>query len=88
MMLRTDYAGGQPQSPVAGTVFDDILVQNARRSGDRYDHRSGIGVWGNEGAEAGQGPAVGEATFHNLRFVNVHEPIRNTTSTFRLSIGP
>jgi hypothetical protein len=38
--------------------------------------------------EPGQGPAVGSATFHNLTFNNVFQPIRNTTSTFTINVNP
>ncbi|WP_079251950.1 discoidin domain-containing protein [Streptomyces sp. MP131-18] len=82
IMFQTNYVGGQPEHPVTDTVLTDVTISGARRSGDRYDHKSGMAVWANEMAEPGQGPAVGEATFVNLTLTGNDEDFRNTTSTF------
>ena len=58
------------------------------QSGDAYNAKSGWGIWANEMPEAGQGPAVGSATFNNLTFTNVFQNVRNTTSTFTVTINP
>ncbi|MED7951073.1 discoidin domain-containing protein [Streptomyces sp. BE303] len=88
IMFQTNYVGGQPQFPVADTVFSNISISGARRSGDASDARSGIGVWANELPEPGQGPAVGSVTFDHLRFSDNHQNIRNTTSTFTIKVNP
>ncbi|MEU0087465.1 hypothetical protein [Streptomyces sp. NPDC006274] len=36
----------------------------------------------------GQGPAVGEVTFNCLRLHDNAQDIRNTTSTFKISVNP
>jgi hypothetical protein len=38
--------------------------------------------------EAGQGPAVGSVTSNNLRMSNNFQNIKNTTSTFTITINP
>ncbi|WP_419998709.1 discoidin domain-containing protein [Streptomyces boninensis] len=88
VMFQTKYTGTQPENPVKDTVLRDVTIRDARRSGDAYDHKSGIGIWVNELPEPGQGPAVGEATFHNLKLINCAEEIRNKTTTFKLNILP
>ncbi|NGN67793.1 Secreted glycosyl hydrolase [Streptomyces sp. A7024] len=88
VMFQTKYTGSQPENPVKDTILRDVTIRDARKSGDAYDHKSGIGIWVNEMAEAGQGPAVGEATFHNLKLINCAEDIRNRTTTFKLNILP
>nr|WP_228084235.1 discoidin domain-containing protein [Streptomyces sp. MA3_2.13] len=88
IMFQTNYVGGQAEYPVADTILTDVTISGARRSGDAYDHKSGIGVWANEMAEAGQGPAVGEATFNNLVLDGNAEDFRNTTSTFEFHLNP
>ncbi|WP_316743640.1 discoidin domain-containing protein [Streptomyces sp. MK7] len=88
VMFQTNYSGGQPQYPIKDTVFTDVSVSGARRSGDAYDAKSGFGLWANEMPEAGQGPAVGEVTFNGLKLTNNAVDIRNTTSTFKININP
>jgi hypothetical protein len=88
IMFQTNYSGGQPQFPIKDTVFTDISITGARRSGDTWDAKSGFGVWANEKPEEGQGPAVGEATFNCLRTSGNAQDIRNTTSTFKLTVNP
>ncbi|WP_207782219.1 discoidin domain-containing protein [Phytoactinopolyspora limicola] len=84
IMFQTNYVGGQPQNPVTDTVLTNVSITGAQRSGDEYDHKSGIGIWVNEMPEAGQGPAVGSATFSNLTLSGNAEDVRNSTDTFTL----
>ncbi|QID34691.1 glycosyl hydrolase [Streptomyces albus] len=86
IMFQTNYVGQQPQNPVEDTELTDVTVSGARRSGDEYDKKSGFGIWVNEMPEPGQGPAVGAATFRGLTLRDNAEDIRNTTSTFQLTI--
>ena len=89
IMFQTQYPNpNTPGFPITDTVFTNITISNVVRSGDQFDAKSGWGIWANEMPEAGQGPAVGSATFHNLTFNNVHQPIRNTTSTFTITVNP
>lgn len=87
IMFQTNYVGGQPQNPVTDTVFTNVSITGARKSGDQFDAKSGFGIWVNELPEPGQGPAVGSATFNNLRMSNNAQDIKNTTSTFNLVIN-
>jgi hypothetical protein len=86
VMFQTNYSGGQPQFPVKDTIFTDVSITNSRKSGDAFDTKSGFGIWANELPEPGQGPAVGEATFRNLRMSGNAQDIRNTTSTFKINV--
>ncbi|MBY8840483.1 discoidin domain-containing protein [Streptomyces sp. SP2-10] len=86
VMFQTNYVGGQPQFPVKDTIFTDISITGSKKSGDAFDAKSGFGIWANELPEPGQGPAVGEATFRNLRMSGNAEDIRNKTSTFKINI--
>ncbi|GLW05948.1 glycosyl hydrolase [Microtetraspora sp. NBRC 13810] len=88
IMFQTNYVGGQPQFPVTDTVFTNVSITGAAKSGDAYDAKSGYGIWVNEMPEPGQGPARGSATFNNLQMSNNAVNIRNTTSTFTLNINP
>ncbi|MBO9556400.1 discoidin domain-containing protein [Cellulomonas sp.] len=81
IMFQTNYVGGQPQNPITDTTFTNVSISGARKSGDAWDAKSGFGIWVNEMPEAGQGPAVGSATFTNLRLSNNAQDIRNTTTT-------
>lgn len=85
-MFQTNYVGGQPQFPVKDTIFTDVSITDSKKSGDAFDAKSGFGIWANELPEPGQGPAVGEAVFRNLRMNGNAQDIRNTTSTFRIII--
>ncbi|SBT39127.1 discoidin domain-containing protein [Micromonospora auratinigra] len=85
IMFQTKYTGGQPENPITDTVLTNVSISGARRSGDAFDARSGFGIWVNEMPEAGQGPAVGSATFTNLRLSDNYQDIRNTTSTFTIT---
>jgi flagellar hook assembly protein FlgD len=84
VMFQTNYVGNQPQNPVQDTVFTNVNISGAQRSGDAFDAKSGIGIWVNELPEPGQGPAVGSATFTGLTLSNNVQDIRNTTSTFTI----
>ncbi|MFI9638691.1 discoidin domain-containing protein [Micromonospora sp. NPDC051925] len=88
IMFQSNYSGGQATQAVTDTVFTNISISGAQRSGDAFDARSGFGIWANELPEAGQGPAVGAATFTNVRFSNNVQNIRNTTSTFTITVNP
>ncbi|GIG21001.1 glycosyl hydrolase [Cellulomonas chitinilytica] len=85
IMFQTNYVGGQPQNPITDTTFTNVSISGARKSGDAWDAKSGFGIWVNEMPEAGQGPAVGSATFTNLRLSNNAQDIKNTTSTFTIN---
>ncbi|HEY0451940.1 discoidin domain-containing protein [Actinophytocola sp.] len=85
IMFQTNYVGGQPQFPVADTVFTNVSISGARKSGDAFDAKSGFGIWVNEMPEAGQGPAVGSVTFTNLVLTNNAQDIKNTTTTFTIN---
>ncbi|MCT2583947.1 discoidin domain-containing protein [Actinophytocola gossypii] len=84
IMFQTDYVGGQPLYPVADTVFTDVTISGARKSGDEFDAKSGFGIWVNELPEAGEGPARGSVTFNNLTLRDNAVDIRNTTDTFTI----
>ncbi|MFG2052592.1 discoidin domain-containing protein [Micromonospora sp. NPDC048930] len=85
IMFQTKYTAGQPENPITDTVFTNVSISGAKRSGDAFDAKSGFGIWVNEMPESGQGPAVGSATFTNLRLTDNYQDIRNTTSTFTLN---
>ncbi|GAA4686720.1 discoidin domain-containing protein [Promicromonospora umidemergens] len=85
IMFQTQYLGGQPVNPIEDTVFTDVSISGAQRSGDQYDDRSGYGLWANPMPEAGQGPAVGSVTFNGLTFENNYRDIENPTSTFTIN---
>lgn len=87
IMFQTKYNGSQPENPITDTVFTNVSISGARRSGDAFDAKSGFGIWVNELPEQGQGPAVGSATFVNLRLTDNWQDIRNTTSTFTINRG-
>ncbi|WP_198601482.1 discoidin domain-containing protein [Streptomyces sp. MH60] len=88
IMFQTNYASGQPQYPIKDTVFTDVSVTGAHKSGDAFDAKSGFGLWANEMPEGGQGPAVGEVTFNGLKLSDNAVDIRNTTSTFKIIRNP
>ncbi|MDI1462528.1 discoidin domain-containing protein [Catellatospora sp. KI3] len=82
IMFQSKYP---EQKPVTDTIFTNVRISGAQKSGDAYDAKSGIGIWVNEMPEAGQGPAIGSATFTNLTFSNNFQNIRNTTTTFTIT---
>jgi hypothetical protein len=85
IMFQTKYTGGQPENTITDTVFTNVSISGAHRSGDAFDAKSGYGIWANEMPEPGQGPAVGSVTFTNLRLSDNYQDIRNTTSTFTIN---
>ncbi|MGW0804896.1 discoidin domain-containing protein [Nonomuraea sp. NPDC002799] len=87
IMFQTGYTGGTPLNPVKDTTFTNVSISGAQKSGDAFDAKSGFGIWVNELPEPGQGPAVGAATFTGLRFSNNAQNIKNTTSTFTLTVN-
>ncbi|MFJ8806980.1 discoidin domain-containing protein [Streptomyces sp. NPDC102490] len=88
IMFQTNYVQGRPQYPITDTVFTDVSVTGAHKSGDAFDAKSGFGLWANEMPEGGQGPAVGEVTFNGLKLSDNAVDIRNTTSTFKIIRNP
>ncbi|GAA3435693.1 CARDB domain-containing protein [Kutzneria kofuensis] len=86
IMFQTDYIGGQPAYPITDTEFDHVSISGAHRSGDAFDAKSGFGLWANELPEPGQGPAVGSVTFHDLRLCDNAQDIKNTTTTFAITV--
>jgi hypothetical protein len=88
IMFQTNYVGSTAQNPVTDTIFTNITITGARRSGDAFDAKSGFGIWANESAEPGQGPAVGSVTFNNLQLSNNSQNIKNTTTTFTVTVNP
>ncbi|WP_062352353.1 discoidin domain-containing protein [Herbidospora yilanensis] len=86
IMFQTKY-NGAAEYPHTDTVFTNVSISGAQKSGDAFDAKSGFGIWVNEMPEQGQGPAVGSATFNNLTFSNNFQNIKNTTSTFTLNIN-
>jgi hypothetical protein len=85
IMFQTNYVGGQPQYPLKDTVFTNVSISGARRSGDAFDAKSGFAIWANELPEPGQGPAVGSVVFTNLRMSDNAVDFRNNTSTFTIA---
>jgi hypothetical protein len=85
IMFQTQYENGRPVNPIQDTVFTDVSITGAQRSGDKYDDRSGYAIWANPMPEQGQGPAVGSATFNGLTLQNNYRDIVNPTSTFTIT---
>ncbi|HEV2778054.1 MAG TPA: discoidin domain-containing protein [Actinophytocola sp.] len=88
IMFQTNYVGGSPQFPIRDTVFTNITITGARGSGDQFDAKSGFAIWANEMPEPSQGPAVGSAVFNGLTMRDNRQNIRNTTSTFTITVNP
>lgn len=88
IMFQTNYFNGQPQNPIKDTIFTNVTISGAQKSGDAFDAKSGFGIWANEMPEQNQGPAVGSVTFNNLKIVNTATPIKNNTSTFTINVNP
>ncbi|MEU8364461.1 CARDB domain-containing protein, partial [Nonomuraea sp. NPDC048882] len=88
IMFQTGYQNPTtPLNPIRDTIFTNVSISGARKSGDAFDAKSGFGIWVNELPEPGQGPAIGSATINGLRLANNHTDIRNTTSTFTLNVN-
>ncbi|MGW2794100.1 discoidin domain-containing protein [Streptomyces sp. NPDC001251] len=88
IMFQTKYNGSTPLYPIKDSVLTHVSISGAKRSGDAFDAKSGIGIWANELPEPGQGPAVGEVTFNDLKLSGNAQDIRNTTSTFKINTNP
>ncbi|MFF3981444.1 discoidin domain-containing protein [Streptomyces sp. NPDC001828] len=88
IMFQTKYNGSTPLYPIKDSVLTNVSISGAKKSGDAFDAKSGIGIWVNELPEPGQGPAVGEVTFNNLKLSGNAQDIRNTTSTFKINTNP
>jgi hypothetical protein len=88
IMFQTKYDGTTPEFPITDTICTNVSINGAQKSGDALDAKSGFGLWANEMPEAGQGPAVGSVTFNHLTFSNNFQNIKNTTSTFTITVNP
>jgi hypothetical protein len=86
IMFQTKYNGAH-ENIFEDTVLSNVSISGAHRSGDEFDAKSGFGLWANEMPEAGQGPAVGAVTINGIRFSDNFQDIRNTTSTFTITIN-
>jgi hypothetical protein len=84
IMFQTNYVNGVAQYPIKDTIFTNVTITGAQKSGDAYDAKSGFGLWANPLPEAGQGPAVGSVTFNNLQMSNNYRDIENQTTTFTI----
>lgn len=87
VMFQTKWNGSTSLNPIADTVFTDLSVTGAHKSGDTYDAKSGFGLWANPQPESGQGPAVGSVTINGLHESDNAVDIQNTTSTFTINVG-
>ncbi len=87
-MFPTNYSGGTAQNPITDTIFTNVSITGAKQSGDAFNAKSGYGVWANPLPEAGQGPAVGSATFNHLTESGNFVDIQNTTTTFHITVNP
>ncbi|MFC4114921.1 discoidin domain-containing protein [Nonomuraea zeae] len=88
IMFQTSYSSPTtPLYPIKDTIFTNVSISGAQKSGDAFDAKSGFGIWVNELPEPGQGPAVGSATINGLRLSNNYQNIKNTTSTFTLTVN-
>jgi len=88
IMFQTDYVNGAVQYPVTDTIFTNTTITGAQQSGDKYNAKSGYGIWANPLPEDGQGPAVGAATFNHLVLSSNYINIQNATSTFTITVNP
>ncbi|MFI1095491.1 discoidin domain-containing protein [Streptomyces sp. NPDC020917] len=86
IMFQTKWNGSTSLNPIQDTVFTNISVSGAHKSGDDYDAKSGFGLWANPQPESGQGPAVGSVTFNGLQESDNAVDIQNTTSTFTITV--
>jgi hypothetical protein len=89
IMFQTNYVGSSPQNPITDTIFTNVSISGAQRSGDAYDAKSGYAIWANELPEAGQGPARGAVTFNHLTLSNNFIDVRNLNPTLLvITINP
>jgi hypothetical protein len=86
VMFQTKWNGSTSLKPIKDTVFTDLSVTGAHKSGDAYDAKSGFGLWANPQPEPGQGPAVGAVTINGLHESDNAVDIENTTSTFTINV--
>jgi hypothetical protein len=68
-------------------LHERVDQRGARKNGDAFDAKSGFGIWVNELPEPGECPAVRAATFNGVRFSDNHQNVKNTTSTFALTVN-
>ena len=88
IMFQTMYTSpSAPSNPVENPIFTDTLISGAQRSGDQYNERSGYAIWCNPMPEAGQGPAIGEATFNGLTLINNHQGIYDPCPDFTFHVN-
>ncbi|CAG7655736.1 discoidin domain-containing protein [Actinacidiphila bryophytorum] len=86
VMFQTKWNGSTSLNPIADTVFTDLSVTGAHKSGDAFDAKSGFGLWANPQPESGQGPAVGSVTINGLHESDNAVDIQNSTSTFTINV--
>lgn len=86
IMFQTMYTSPtSPSNPVENPIFTNTLISGAQPSGDKYNSKSGYAIWCNPMPEAGQGPAIGEATFNGLQLINNHQNIYNPCPNFNFN---
>jgi hypothetical protein len=87
VMFQTKWNGSTSLKPIKDTVFTNLSVTGAHKSGDAFDAKSGFGLWANPQPEPGQGPAVGSVTINGLHESGNAVDIQNTTSTFTINVN-
>jgi hypothetical protein len=87
IMFQTKWNGSTSLNPIQDTVFTNVSITGAHKSGDSFDAKSGFGIWANPQPESGQGPAVGSVTFNGLHESDNAVDIQNTTSTFTITVN-
>ncbi|SHL39927.1 discoidin domain-containing protein [Actinacidiphila paucisporea] len=85
VMFQTKWNGSTSLNPISDTVFTNLSVTGAHKSGDAFDAKSGFGLWANPQPEPGQGPAVGSVTINGLHESDNAVDIQNTTTTFTIN---
>ena len=80
LMFQTNVVDGRAQNPVTDTVFSNLSISGAKRSGDQFDTTSGYGI-------LVLNTAVGSASFANLRLSGNVTDIQNNSPTFPLAAG-
>ena len=89
IMFQTNYVGGQPQFPVKDTVFTNVSITGRAA---RAVTRSTPSPASASGPTRCRSPArarrSARSTFNNLTFSNNVQNIKNTTSTFTITINP
>ncbi|MYS19694.1 Right handed beta helix region, partial [Streptomyces sp. DvalAA-14] len=87
IMFQTKWNGSTPLNPITDTIFTNVTVTGAHKSGDAFDAKSGFGLWANPQPEAGQGPAVGAVTFNGLQESDNAVDIQNTAPNFTITVN-